>query len=138
MAPELISMGVSSILGFGMKIWAQNQADKQRQMELLIQRERLVEDTRQAAAGRGGVWIRRFIVLVVFSLLVFIITAPAIDSSIITNMIETKENGFIMSLFFGDKETIVTPVEGLVYDATFRSMLSSIIGFYFGSAAGSR
>jgi len=73
-----------------------------------------------------GVWVRRFIVLVMMLLLVFIIVAPAFLD---VNTVLVDEGWFFNT---------TTEIKGIMYDATTRTILTSIIGFYFGTSAGSR
>lgn len=118
---ELLSMGGSAILGFALKYMANAQADR---METI---RALAGATKEAREYTGGVWARRFIVLVMMSILAFIVVAPAFIDGLHTTYIE---EGWLF--------TTTTEVKGIVYDPTIRSILVSIVGFYFGGAAAAR
>ena len=117
---ELLSLGGGSVLGFIMKMMSM--AAKERHEQTMA----ALGATREAREYTGGVWIRRFIVLVVMSLLAFIVTAPAF-MDVSTIMVER-------TWFW----TSTIEVKGIIYDATFRSILSAIVGFYFGGASAAR
>ena len=116
---ELISMGVSTLGGFYLKYSAQN-------AERLHEERMQNSNSRKEAENRSGVWIRRFIVLVMMSLLMFIVIAPAfLDVNTI----------LIEDTWFGTKQIVV---DGIIYDDTIRLIIVSIIGYYFGTSSASR
>lgn len=111
-------MGVSTIGGFYLK----NAANNAR----YLHEERMGDRESRKEASERGIWIRRFIVLVMMGLLMFIVVAPAfldINAVII-------EQGW-----FGTKQIVV---EGIVYDETIRMIITAIIGYYFGTSSASR
>ena len=94
-----------------------------------IHEERMayLQTMREARSDKSGVLVRRFIVLVMMSLLAFIVVAPAfleINTVIV-------EDGWL----WGKN---VTEIKGIMYDETIRMILTSIIGFYFGTSAANR
>jgi len=118
---ELLSMGGSALLGFVFKFMANAQQDRHDQMMAIS------NATREARADENGVWPRRFIVFVMMSLLSFIVVAPALLEGVNTVVVD-------QGWFF----TTTTEIKGIVYDETIKSILISIIGFYFGGAAANR
>ena len=118
---ELLSMGGSAIVGFVFKYMANAQADR---METI---RALAGATQEAREYQGGVWVRRFIVFVMMGILAFIVVAPALIEGVSTTYVEE-------GWFF----THTTEVKGIIYDSTIRSILVSIVGFYFGGAAAAR
>ena len=118
---ELLSMGGSALLGFIFKFMSNSQKDRHDQMMAIS------KATQEARADENGVWTRRFIVLIMMGLLSFIVIAPALLPDVNTVVVD---QGF----FF----TTTTEVKGIVYDETIKSILISIIGFYFGGAAANR
>ena len=118
---ELLSMGGSSVLGFAMKYMANAQADRLKQIEMIT------GATTEAREYTGGVWIRRFIVLVMMFILTFIVVAPAYLEGVNTVLVN---HGWLF--------TTTTEVKGIIYDETIRSILVSIVGFYFGGSAATR
>jgi hypothetical protein len=131
---ELISLGLSTLVGFVFKMIAMNQQAKQAQWDFLIKKGELNEkmvDSARKMQDPGAAFIRRFIVITMMSILAFIIIAPALEPGLTTNVIsEIETEGFLG--FGGGKQIVVTVVNGVVYDETIRSILASIMGFYFG------
>ena len=117
---EIISLGLSTVGGF---YASSKTAEAER-----LHEERLAYTATVKAARDDvkGVWVRRFIVLVMMLLLVFIIVAPAFLD---VNTVLVDEGWFFNT---------TTEIKGIMYDATTRTILTSIIGFYFGTSAGSR
>ncbi len=116
---ELLSMGVSTLGGFYLKNSAQNS-------ERLHEERMQNSQSRKEAENRSGVWIRRFIVLVMMSLLMFIVIAPAFLD---VNAVIIEEG------WFGSKQL---EVKGIIYDDTIRLIIVSIIGYYFGTSSAER
>ena len=133
---ELISMGLSAGLGFLFKLIATNQEAKREQFNMLIKREQVAEESRQSARqmqNPAAAYIRRFIVITMMSILAFIVVAPAIDPTLTTNIITEIENPGFLGIG-GGKEIVIAMVSGIMYDETIRSILASIIGYYFGTS----
>ena len=119
---ELITMGVSTIGGFALKYMA-TQADyrHQQMMDLMGAQTRA-----NTVDGGQGKYVRRFIVLVMMSILAFIVVAPAFMD---VNTVVVDEGWFF---------TTTTEVKGIIYDNTIKQILVAIIGFYFGTSAASK
>ncbi len=112
-------MGVSTVGGFYLKNAANNAK--------YLHDERMGDrKSRKEAENRSGIWIRRFIVLVMMFLLMFIVVAPAFLD---INAVIIEEG------WFGTKQIVV---EGIVYDETIRMIITSIIGYYFGTSSATR
>ena len=133
---ELISMGISAAVGFAFKLIAANQENKREQFKMMMATRQFIEDSRESARKMqkpGTAFIRRFIVTTFLSIFAFLIVAPAIDPSLTTNVIsEINNSGFLG--FGGGKKIVVTVISGLLFDEVLRSILSSIVGFYFGGS----
>ena len=83
-----------------------------------------------------GKWVRRFIVLVMMSILFIIATGIGAEP---TNILSTVEQpSYLFGLFGGGTEQVVTAVQGGLYDGTMRQSILAIIGYYFGNASGQR
>ena len=120
LSPDLITMGASTVVGFILKFIANSQANT----AMLLSKD--IEARKEAREDKNGVWVRRFIVLVMMSLLIFIVVAPSLMDA---NAVIVNE-GWIF--------TTTTEVKGILYDDTIRQILVSIIGFYFGTSAASK
>ena len=122
MSIELITMGVSTLGGFVLKYMATQAQYRHEQFRDLIK----AQDRAEKADGGQGKYVRRFIVLVMMSLLVFIVAGPAFLD---INTILVNE-GWLW--------TTTTEIKGIIYDNTIREILVAIIGFYFGTSAATR
>lgn len=120
MPTDLIIMGVSTLSGFFLKYLANQQENTYR---LLSKRD----DSSDRASSRGGVWIRRFIVVVMMSIFTFIIIAPAFIPELKTVIVD---KGWLF--------TTTTEINGIMYDETTRQILVAIIGYYFGHSSASK
>ena len=117
---EIISMGASALGGFWLTHSA-NQAER-------LHEERLAynNSVRAAREDSAGVWVRRFIVLVMMSLLAFIVVGPAF---IDVNTVIVEDH------WYGKSKLVI---EGIMYDETMRMIITSIVGYYFGTSSAGR
>ena len=122
MSTELITMGVSTIGGFALKYMATQAQYRHEQFRDLMK----AQDRAEKVDGGQGKYVRRFIVLVMMSLLVFIVVGPAFLD---INTILVSE-GWLW--------TTTTEIKGIIYDNTIREILVAIIGFYFGTSAATK
>lgn len=121
MTAELLTMGVSTVLGFVLKYLSNQQQDTY----TLLKADR--ESRAEASTRSDGVWVRRFIVLIMMFVFAFIVVGPAFVPGLQTIIVE---QGWLF--------TTTTEVKGIMYDATTKEILLSIIGYYFGTSAASR
>jgi len=117
---EILSMLVSTLGGFFLTHKA-NEAER-----LHEERTYRADSIREARDDTNGVYVRRFIVLVMMSLLSYIVIAPSLIDA---NAVIVSEGWFF---------TTTTEVKGIVYDDTIRMIITSIIGYYFGSSSAAR
>ena len=117
---EILSMLISTLGGFYLTNSA-NQAER-------LHEERLAYTASVKAArdDSKGVMVRRFIVIVMMGLLAYIVVAPSLIDA---NAVIVSEGWFW---------TTTTEVKGIVYDDTIRMIITSIIGYYFGSSSAGR
>lgn len=119
---ELITMGASAVGGFALKYMATQAQYRHEQMIDLMGSQQRADNV----DGGQGKYVRRFIVLVMMSLLAFIVVAPAFMD---VNTIVVDKGWFF---------TTTTEVKGIIYDNTIKQILVAIIGFYFGTSAASK
>lgn len=137
---EAISMMGSTILGGVMKMWAQAQADRAAQQELLIRWNKQAQKTVSAAReyqSPNASWIRRFIVVVAMIAGVGIVFLAPMFNQVTNIPIEVTKGG---KLLFGIIDTTKTTTEyiqlnGWVTPEWLPVTIMNIIGFYFGSSA---
>ena len=119
MPVELLTLGVSTLGGFALKYMATQAKYRHEQFRDLMKSQERADKV----DGGDGKYVRRFIVLVMMTLLVFIVAAPAFLD---INTVLVHEGWFWTS---------TTEIKGIIYDETIRQILLSIIGFYFGTSA---
>lgn len=138
---ELITMAAGSIFGFIFRFMAERAKDRQAQFEMLMQKEKFAEDSRNAAAqrdsGDSGKIIRRIIVI---ATLFGVILAPFIlavmgKSSIVE--VDVEQSSYLFGLFGGGTEKIFVELPSYLVAPEVRQSLMAIIGYYFGSATAS-
>lgn len=133
MVTEIASLGGSAVLGFVFKFISNMQDDSHKAKMAMLG---AVEQSKKDASERGGAWIRRFIVVVMMSILA--ITAVGIGATP-TNIVTTSpETSILWGLFSIDGVTRVTEIIGGMYDETIRLSILSIIGYYFGTSTAER
>jgi hypothetical protein len=133
MGAEIVGLGGSAILGFIFKFISNMQQDSYKAKMAMLG---AVEESKVAASERGGAWIRRFIVVVLLSILA--ITATGLGATP-TNIVTTSpETSILWGLFSIDGVTRVTEIVGGMYDETIRISILSIIGYYFGTSTAER
>ena len=119
MSSELLTMGVSTLGGFALKYMSTQAHYRHQQMLDLMK----AQERADKVDGGQGKYVRRFIVLVMMSLLAFIVIGPAFLD---INTVLVSE-GWLW--------TTTTEIKGIIYDNTIREILVAIIGFYFGTSA---
>lgn len=135
---EAVSMIGSTALGGLMKMWGQAQADKQNQFEMMMERNKAVEQTVQNARqyqNPNAAWIRRFIVVMaLLGGLGIVFVAPLLNQ--VTNVpVEVTEGWKFLFFDFTNTATKYVQLEGFVTPEWLPVAIMNIIGFYFGSAA---
>ena len=131
--PEIVGLGGSAVLGFVFKFISNMQQDSYKQKMAMLG---AVEDSKKAAEARGGVWIRRFIVIVLMGILATIATGVGAEP---TNIVTVHpQTSYFWGLFTMEGATRVTEIVGGMYDETIRISILSIIGYYFGTSTAER
>lgn len=135
---ELFTMAGGGLMGFVFRYMAERAKERQQQFEMLMQKEKAAEDSRNAAIQRessdAGKHIRRIIVILV---LFGVILAPFILALLgKTTIVEiTEENAsFLFGLFGGGTESKFLELPSYLLVPEVRQSLMAIIGYYFGSA----
>lgn len=127
-----------SVTGFLFRYIAERAKDRQQQFEMLMQKEKLADQSRELAAkresGDGGRFLRR---LIVISILFGVVLAPFLlaimGKTTIVEFDEIKASLFF-GLFGGGTETKLVELPSYLLMPEVRQSLMAIIGYYFGSA----
>lgn len=131
MSIELLSMLGGGITGFVMRLVASQAEAQGRALDAMLRKQEVADASAEAAANRGGVWVRR---LIAVSILFAVIVAPFITSLInVPLAIEKEASGGIFSLIFGSQNGYIN-VEGFVLLPEVRQGMLALLSFYFGSS----
>jgi len=106
---EILTLFGGSITGFIFKFMAQRSQDNQKKFEMLMDRNKFAEDTRNAAAkratGSAGSWVRRFIVIsIMFGVILAPFMATLLSIPVVLEVDQTKP--ILFGLFGSRKEKI--------------------------------
>ena len=127
MTPEIISLLAGGASGFVMKLIASQQAHQQVMFERSLLAAEAADVSADRAAGRGGIWMRRFIVVSVMLAVIYFPLLLSFSGGITT--IETERAPWdFLGLFTGGFQE----VKGYLIMPEVRTAVLAIIGFYFG------
>ena len=131
MSIELLAMLGGGLSGFVMKMIASQAEAQQRQVELMLRKQEVVDASADKAAGRGGVIVRRTIA---FTILFAMVIAPFIMAliNIPVTVIDEARGGLLG--FLGFSKPLVTQMGGFVLLPEVRQGMIALLGFYFGSS----
>ena len=131
MSIELLSMLGGGITGFVMRLVASQAEAQGRALDAMLQKQKMADKSAEAAAGRGGVWVRRVIAV---SILFAVIVAPFILSFFqVPIALENSSRGGLFSLIFGQNNEYIN-VNGFVLLPEVRQGMLALLSFYFGSS----
>lgn len=127
MTPELLSLLAGGASGFVMKLIASQQSHQAAMFERSLVGAKADDDSADRAAVRGGIWMRRFIVV---SIMLAVVYFPLLLSySGGTTVVETERAPWdFLGIFTGGFEE----VRGYLIMPEVRTAVLAIIGFYFG------
>lgn len=135
MSIELLAMLGGSIAGFIMKLIAAQTEAQTRHMDMMIKKQDAADASADKALGRGGIWVRRLITIVI---LFAVVVAPFVVSYTGQGVSVLNEGsrgivGLLGSVIgFGGKQW--ETVHGFVLLPEVRQGLLAVLGFYFGSS----
>ncbi len=127
MTPELLSLLAGGVSGFVMKLIASQQSHQAKMFERNLLGMKAADDSADRAVSRGGIWMRRFLVV---SIMLAVVYFPLLVSySGVTTVIETERAPWdFLGVFTGGFEA----VNGYLIMPEVRAAVMAIIGFYFG------
>lgn len=131
MSLELWAMLGGGLVGFIMRLIGAQAEYQARHLDALIKKQELADVSANAAASRGGVWVRRiFVAFILFA----VIVAPFILAYSGHGVTIQKEGlGGIFKLLGLGRDSWET-VQGFVILPEVRQGMLAIVGFYFGSS----
>tara|TARA_R100001082_G_C4290514_1_gene127975 strand:- start:1 stop:447 length:447 start_codon:yes stop_codon:yes gene_type:complete len=139
LTPEFLTLIGSSLTGFLFRYLSEKRKDQKEIFERAMERSKRQDESANLAVQRVGVdagkIIRRIIVV---TILFGTILAPFILPffNIPTVVEVTEKSGSFFGLFGGDTSIKFQEVYGYLFTEENRQILLTIVGFYFGNAAG--
>ena len=139
LTPEFLTLIGSSLTGFLFRYLSEKRKDQKEIFERAMARSKRQDESADLAVQRVGVdagkIIRRIIVV---TILFGTILAPFILPffNIPTVVEVTEKSGSFFGLFGGDTSIKFQEVYGYLFTEENRQILLTIVGFYFGNAAG--
>ena len=127
MTPELLSLLAGGGMGFIMKLIASQQSHQQAMFERSLKGAKADDASADKAAARGGIWMRRFIVVSVMLAVIYFPLVLSFTGG--TTTIETERAPWdLLGVFTGGFKE----VRGYLIMPEVRTAVLAIIGFYFG------
>jgi hypothetical protein len=128
MTVELLAMLGGGVSGFVMKLIGAQMENQARQFDRMLAAQGLADESADRASARGGVWVRRFLVVITFFA---IVVAPFVVAFTDIGVSMSRETNGFLGLFKGVKWDTV---QGFVILPEVRQTALAIVGFYFGSS----
>lgn len=141
MTPELLSLIGGGVTGFIFKYWAQRAQDQKEMFERLIKANQQTTDNQDKAAQRVpldvGKNVRRLIVLTcLFAVVAAPFVLPFFGIPTFAEFTQNQPEGLFGIIPQTTKKYFVE-IPGYLFAEENRQVLLAVVGFYFGSAAGS-
>ena len=135
MSMELLAMLGGSLSGFIMKLIASQASAQSKQLEAMLKKQGVADDSADRASQRGGVWVRRTIALCTLFAVIFAPFILAFFNEPVT--IEAGKQGGLFGFVFGNlfnKGNGWIELSGYVLLPEVRQTMLALVGFYFGSS----
>jgi len=129
-------MGASSALGFVFRFMAESRKAKDEALKRAISAQKASDESADKAASRGGVVVRRFIVI---SVVLAVIGFPFLASFFsVPTFVEINEQSreWLFGLIGGKDKISYHQVDGYLLVKENRTVFLAVSSFYFGQAAG--
>ena len=139
LTPEFLTLIASSATGFLFRFWSEKRKDQKEIFERVMERSKRQDESADLAVQRVGVdagkIIRRIIVVtILFGTILAPFILPFFDIPTVVEV--TEKSGSFFGLFGGDTSIKFQEVYGYLFTEENRQILLTIVGFYFGNAAG--
>lgn len=127
MTPELLSLLAGGVSGFVMKLVASQQAHQAAMFERSLVFMDKADNSADRANARGGIWMRRFIVVSIMLAVVYFPLLLSYSGGTTVIEVERAPWDFLGVFTGGFKE-----IKGYLIMPEVRTAVLAIIGFYFG------
>ena len=139
LTPEFLTLIGSSLTGFLFRYLSEKRKDQKEIFERAMARSKRQDESADLAVKRvsvdAGKIIRRIIVVtILFGTILAPFILPFFDIPTVVEV--TEKSGSFFGLFGGDTSIKFQEVYGYLFTEENRQILLTIVGFYFGNAAG--
>jgi len=139
LTPEFLTLIGSSLTGFLFRFWSEKRKDQKEMFERAMAQSKRQDESADLAIKRvsvdAGKIIRRIIVVtILFGTILAPFILPFFDIPTVVEV--TEKSGSFFGLFGGDTSIKFQEVYGYLFTEENRQILLTIVGFYFGNAAG--
>ena len=139
LTPEFLTLIGSSLTGFLFRYLAEKRKDQKEMFERAMAQSKRQDESADLAVKRvivdAGKIIRRIIVVtILFGTILAPFILPFFDIPTVVEV--TEKSGSFFGLFGGDTSSKFQEVYGYLFTEENRQILLTIVGFYFGNAAG--
>ena len=139
LTPEFLTLIGSSLTGFLFRFWSEKRKDQKEMFERAIATSKRQDESADLAVKRvgteaGKIVRRTIVVTILFGTIVAPFVLPFFGIPTVVEV--TEESGSFFGLFGGEKTITFHEVYGYLFTEENRQILLTIVGFYFGNAAG--
>jgi hypothetical protein len=139
LTPEFLTLIGSSLTGFLFRYWSEKRKDQTELFKRAMTRSKRQDNSADRAKDRVGISagkvVRRSIVVtVLFGTIIAPFILPFFGIPTVVEVTETS--GSFFGLFGGNTSVKFQEVYGYLFTEENRQILLTIVGFYFGNAAG--
>ena len=139
LTPEFLTLIGSSLTGFLFRFWAEKRKDQKEMFERAMARSKRQDESADLAVKRvpidaGKVIRRTIVVTVLFGTILAPFVLPFFEIPTVVEV--TEKSRTVLGIFGGDTSVKFQEVYGYLFTEENRQILLTIVGFYFGNAAG--
>jgi len=139
LTPEFLTLIGSSLTGFLFRFWAEKRKDQKEMFERAMARSKRQDESADLAVKRvpidaGKVIRRTIVVTVLFGTILAPFVLPFFEIPTVVEV--TEKSSTVLGIFGGDTSVKFQEVYGYLFTEENRQILLTIVGFYFGNAAG--
>tara|TARA_R100000008_G_scaffold86166_1_gene78201 strand:+ start:673 stop:1119 length:447 start_codon:yes stop_codon:yes gene_type:complete len=139
LTPEFLTLIGSSLTGFLFRFWAEKRKDQKEMFERAMARSKRQDESADLAVKRvpidaGKVIRRTIVVTVLFGTILAPFVLPFFEIPTVVEV--TEQSSTVLGIFGGDTSIKFQEVYGYLFTEENRQILLTIVGFYFGNAAG--
>ena len=139
LTPEFLTLIASSATGFLFRFWSEKRKDQKALFERAMARSQRQDESADLAVQRvsvdaGKVVRRTIVVTILFGTIIAPFILPFFGIPTVVEVEETS--GTFLWVFGGDTSIKFQEVYGYLFTEENRQILLTVVGFYFGNAAG--